>query len=151
MRVYVHDSEGKRVIEADEDSSLVEAAGIDGGDARIWIEDTDEPVAVDAKVGVLSDRAVAAIHVGKGQITVSVTYNGQTRSDAFGPGTKIDKVLDWAVGSHGFDIPVGDQDDLVLREHGSPEDLDPDTHIGTLAGKGDTLALDLVPGERFAG
>jgi len=151
MRVYVHDSEGKRVVEADEDASLLEVAGVDGGDARIWAEDADEPLAIDAKVEVLADRDVAAVHVGKGQITVTVTYNGQTKSDSFGPGTKIDKVLDWAVGTGGFDIPEGDRDDMVLREHGSPKDLDPDTHIGTLADKGDTLALDLVPGERFAG
>jgi hypothetical protein len=150
MRVYVHDSEGKRVVEADEEASLAEVAGVDGDD-RIWAEDADEPLAADAKVGVLSDRDVAAVHVGKGQITVTVTYNGQTKSESFGPGTKIDKVLDWAAGTNGFDIPEGDRDDMVLRLHGNPEDLDPDTHIGTLADKGDTLAIDLVPGERFAG
>lgn len=149
MRVYVHDSEGKRVVEAEGDASLIEATGVDG-DTRIWAEDADEPLAADAKVSVLADQDVAAVHVGKGPIAVSVTYNGQTKSESFGPGTKIDKVLDWAVGQRGFDIPEGDQDDMVLREHGSPNDLDPDTHIGTLADKG-VLALDLVPGERFAG
>ena len=150
MRVYVHDSEGKRVIEADEDASLIEVAGV-VGDVQVWAEDSDEPLAADATVAVLADRDVAAVHVGSGQITVTATYNGQTKSESFGPGTKVDKVLDWAVGAGGFNIPEGDRDDLVLRAKGSPEDLDPDTHIGTLAKKGETLALDLVPGERFAG
>jgi len=150
MRVYVHDSEGKRVIEADEDASLIEVAGV-VGDVQVWAEDSDEPLAADATVAVLADRDVAAVHVGSGQITVTATYNGQTKSESFGPGTKVDKVLDWAVGAGGFNIPEGDRDALVLRAKGSPEDLDPDTHIGTLAKKGETLALDLVPGERFAG
>jgi hypothetical protein len=149
MRVYVHDSEGKRVVEADENASLIEAIGADG--AQVWAEDADAPLPADAKVAVLADRDVAAVHVGKGQITVTVTDNGPTKSESFGPGTKIDKVLDWAAGTNGFDIPEGDRDDMVLRLHGNPEDLDPDTHIGTLADKGDTLAIDLVPGERFAG
>jgi len=150
MRVYVHDSEGKRVVEADEDASLIEVVGV-VGDVQVWAEDADEPLAADATVAVLADRDVAAVHVGNGQITVTVTYNGQTKSESFGPGTKVDKVLDWAVGARGFNIPEGDRDDLVLRAKGSLEGLDPDTHIGTLAKKGEPLALDLVPGERFAG
>lgn len=150
MRMYVHDSEGKRVVEADEAESLVEVIGVEA-DAQIWVEDAAEPLAADATVAVLADRDIAAVHVGRGQITVTVTYNGRTKSESFGPGTKIDKALDWATGRDGFNIPAGDRDDLVLRLAGSTETLDPDTHIGTLAAKGDTLALDLVPGERFAG
>ncbi len=150
MRVYVHDSEGKRVVEADEDASLIEVIGV-AADVQIWVEDADEPLVADAKVAVLADRDVAAVHVGKGQITVTVTYNGQAKFESFGPGTKIDKVLGWAVGRDGFNVPVGDRDDLVLRASGNTDPLDPDTHIGTLANKGDTLALDLVPGDRFAG
>ena len=150
MRLYVHDSEGKRLVEADEDATLIEAIGVHG-DSHVWAEDADEPLAADAKVGMLAGSEVAAVHVGKGQITVTVTYNGQTKSKSFGPGTKIDKVLDWAIGSAGFDIPIGDRDDLVLRLSGSSEPLDSDGHIGTLVSKDETLALDLVPGERFAG
>ena len=150
MRLYVHDSEGKRLVEADEDATLIEAIGVHG-DSHVWAEDADEPLAADAKVGMLAGSEVAAVHVGKGQITVTVTYNGQTKSKSFGPGTKIDKVLDWTLSSQGFNIPVGDRDDLVLRLSGSTEPLEPDAHIGTLVSKADTLVLDLVPGERFAG
>lgn len=150
MKVYVHDSEGTRVVEADENASLVKVIGVEDG-VEIWAEDADEPLAVDAKVAVLADRGVAAVHVGKGKITVTVAYNGQTKAKKFGPGTKIDKVLDWAVGRAGFNVPIGDRDDLVLRVSGTSDPLDPDTHIGTLVTKGGTLALDLVPGDRFAG
>lgn len=150
MRVYVHDSDGRRVLEADEAATLAEVIGVEDN-AKIWAEDAAEPFAADATVAALADRDVAAVHVGKGRITVSVTYNGVTKSDSFGPGTKIDKVLAWATGRDGFNVPVGDCDDLVLRLSGITEPLDPDTHIGTLAEKGETLALDLLPGERFAG
>jgi hypothetical protein len=150
MRIYVHDSEGKRVVEADEAAALAEVTGADAG-AKIWAEDAAEPLAADATVGVLANRDVAAVHVGRGQITVSVTYAGATKSETFGPGTKIDKVLDWATGNDGFNVPEGDRDDLVLRLKGSTDPLDPDTHVGTLAGKGETLALDLLPGDKFAG
>lgn len=150
MRIYVHDAEGKRVVEADEAATLADVTGAEAG-VKIWAEDAAEPLAADATVAVLSDRDVAAVHVGKGQITVTVTFGHQTKSESFGPGTKIDKVLDWATGRDGLSIPTGDRDDLVLRLKGSTEPLDPDTHIGTLAGKGDTLALDLLPGDKFAG
>lgn len=150
MRIYVHDSEGKRVVEADEAAALADVAGAVAG-ASIWAEDAAEPLAADATVGVLADRDVASVHVGKGQITVRVTYEGVTESESFGPGTKIDKVLDWATGRDGFNVPEGDRDDLVLRLKGSTAPLDADTHVGTLASKGGTLALDLLPGDKFAG
>lgn len=150
MRIYVHDSEGKRVIEADAAATLADVTDAEPG-VPIWAEDATEPLAVDATVAVLRDLDVVAVHVGKGKITATVTYNGDTKSDSFGPGTKIDKVLDWATGPAGFNIPDGDRDDLVLRLKGSTEALEPDAHIGTLADKGDTLALDLVSGDKFAG
>lgn len=150
MRIYVHDSEGKRVVEADDAAALADVTGADAG-AKIRAEDAAEPLSADATVGVLADRDVAAVHVGKGQITVSISFAGATRSETFGPGTKIDKVLDWATDKDGFNVPEGDRDDLVLRLKGSTDPLDPDTHIGTLAGKGETLALDLLPGDKFAG
>lgn len=150
MRIYVHDAEGKRVIEADETSALADVTGADAG-AKIWAEDDAEPLAADATVGVLAGRDVAAVHVGRGQISVAVTYAGVMESETFGPGTKIDKVLDWATGKDGFGVPEGDRDDLVLRLKGSTDPLDPDTHVGTLVGKGESLALDLLPGDKFAG
>ncbi|CAN5327961.1 hypothetical protein BH09ACT10_BH09ACT10_16800 [soil metagenome] len=152
MRIYVHDSEGMRVVEAESAEKLVDVISAEG-DVELWAEDAAEPLAADATLAVLIELDAVAIHVGtgKGKITVSVTYNGETKSDTFGPGTKVDKVLDWATGSHGFKIPKGDRDDLVLRLKGSAAPLDPDTHIGTLASKGATLALDLVAGDKFAG
>ena len=150
MRIYVHDSEGKRVVEADEAATLVDVTGAEAG-VKIWAEDAAEPLAADATVATIAERDVAAVHLGKALITVTVTFGHETKSESFGPGTKIDKVLDWATGRDGFNIPSGDRDDLVLRLQGSTEPLDPDTHIGTLARKGDTLALDLVPGDKFAG
>lgn len=150
MRVYVHDSEGKRVVEAEEAATLADVIGADA-DAKIWAEDDPEPLEADATVGILAGRETAAVHVGKGQIIVTVTYMDATKSETFGPGTKVDKVLDWATDEDGFGVPEGDRDDLVLRLKGSTDPLDPDTHIGTLAGRGETLALDLLPGDRFAG
>jgi hypothetical protein len=150
MRVYVHDSEGKRVVEADEAATLADVTGAEAG-VTIWAEDAEEPLAAGAPVAAIAHRDVAAVHVGKGKITVTVTFGHQTKSESFGPGTRIDKVLDWATSVDEFEIPAGDRDDLVLRLKGSTEPLDPDTHIGTLAAKGDTLALDLLPGDKFAG
>ena len=150
MRVYVHDVEGTRVVEADQTARLSDVTGAEDG-VQIWAEDAAEPFAAGATVALLADRDVAAVHVGKGRIIVTVAYNGDTKSESFGPGTKIDKVLDWATGPEGFNVPGGDREDLVLRRQGSTEPLDSDTHIGTLAENGDTLALDLLPGDRFAG
>ena len=82
---------------------------------------------------------------------MTVFYNGRQVSRAFGPGSTIERVLAWAVGTDGFNIDPTTAHDLVLRLPGQPEDLDPSTHVGTLAPNGGELALDLLPSARFAG
>jgi len=63
MRVYVHDSEGKRVVEADEDASLIEVVGV-VGDVQVWAEDADEPLSADATVAVLADLSGPKVRLG---------------------------------------------------------------------------------------
>lgn len=151
MRVYIHDSESKRVVEAAEDATITDIIDGIGADAEVWAEGADEPLAAGATIADVADGGRAAVHVGNGQVTLQVMYNGVTKSKSFGPGNKIEKVFDWAVGDEAFNIPDTDAQTLALRLHGSPEDLEPDTHVGTLADNQRNLNLDLVPGERFAG
>lgn len=151
MRVYIHDSESKRVIQAAEGSAITDIIdGLEAGD-EVWAEDAEEPLAPGATVADLAGGGRAAVHVGKGLVSVQVFYNGVSKSRSFGPGTKVEKVFDWAVGNDAFNVPGVDAQTLALRLHGSTEDLDPDTHVGTLADDERNLVLDLVPGERFAG
>lgn len=151
MRMYIHDSEGKRVVEAAEDAKITEVVGSTEVDVGVWVEGADEPLRAEVTVAEVAVAGHASVHVGRGRVTVQVFYNGMTKSKSFGPGNKVEKVFDWAVGSTGFSLPATDAQTLALRLHGSPEDLDPDVHVGTLADKQRDLLLDLLPGERFAG
>lgn len=151
MRVYIHDSESKRAIEAAEGSTITDIIDSLEPGVQVWAEDAEEPLAPGATVADLAGGGRAAVHVGKGLVSVQVFYNGLNKSKSFGPGTKVEKVFDWAVGTDAFNIPEVDAQTLALRRHGSSEDLDPDTHVGTLADDQRSLLLDLVPGDRFAG
>jgi hypothetical protein len=148
MRIYVHDHKGVDVLDADRDHTL---ADVLGGPSVLWAEDHDEPLDTGATVSSLGAGAAAHVHKGNGLITVTVSYNGHQLSHSFGPGSTIERVLAWAVGSDGFKVDPATAHDLVLRLPGQPEDLDPSTHIGTLAPNGGELALDLLPSARFAG
>ncbi|MDO7868523.1 hypothetical protein [Nocardioides jiangxiensis] len=147
VRVYIHGDKPVEMVDVEE-TVFVSTLVPDG--ATVWAEDAEAPLDAAATVAEVTNSGRAAVHVGRGQVTVSVAYNGATKSAAFGPGVRIQKVLDWATGPDGFAVNPVDAASLVLRLSGSAADLDSDEHVGSLAADG-VLALDLVAGVRFAG
>jgi hypothetical protein len=153
MRIYIH-SEGKvdpDVLEVDPDAATATALELTE-DERALLEDEEVPL---DPAQTLEDAGVGErAHVFRGKrhkVEVTVEYNGDTHSREFGASARIERVFQWAVGKHAFDL---DQQDAAEHMLALPDESVPpeDAHIGSLPepepGK---LLLLLVAKERFEG
>jgi hypothetical protein len=147
MKIFLQDSGTSAVVELGETAILIESIALADGE-RLWEEDADEALASDATAAQLTRRS---LHRGRHRVEVQVHYNGESKELTFAPGATIERVHQWAVGRHGFDLDPADAGDLVLRETGSTAELELGAHVGQLAGGDHKLDLDLVIADRFAG
>lgn len=119
----------------------------------LWRENDDDPVDLTTTIGSVATETSAVLHLhrhARRRITTEVRYNGRTITDEYGPGTTVAKIHRQSTKEFGIDR--AEATDLVLRLRNTTDDLDPEDHLGTLAGpRGRRVELDLVPGQRFAG
>lgn len=126
--------------------------GVQGnGEAAVFLEDQDEPLADAATVESLAGKHGVRLHVHRcHRVGVKVTYSGRTVERVFGPGRTIGTVKKWAAKELG--IPKEDAAELILQIAGTQEQPDVDVHIGTLAAcPACAIAFDLVPNPRIQG
>jgi len=147
VKIFLQDSETASVIEVDDTDILLAVIPLADGE-ELWEEDADSALAPGA---VGADLKRRRLHRGRHRVDVRVHYNGDTKDRRFAPGATIERVHEWAVGPHAFNLNPADAGDLVLRETGSTEELDTGAHVGRLAGLDHELDLDLVVADRFAG
>ncbi len=81
----------------------------------------------------------------KERVLVTVYYGGQERAKEFKRRATIDHVLEWSIKEFCIDPSMASEMELAL--HGSETELPGDEHVGHLAGKHKTLALDLIRGK----
>ncbi len=81
----------------------------------------------------------------KEKVLVTVYYGGQERPKEFKRRATIDHVLEWSIKEFHIDPSLASEMELAL--HGSETELPGDEHVGHLAGKHKTLALDLIRGK----
>ncbi len=157
MELFLH-------IEGEEEPRLVEFTNTttaealilaSGGKAEgdmIWVEDGDEPLDADTVLAEVGIGEHAHLHRGRcRRLKVTVRHNGE-KEHLFPPSAKVERVLKWAVGKHGFDIPEDQVANLVLAVCGADHFLDRSIHIGSLPRPSDcALCLDLAPRDRFEG
>lgn len=121
------------------------------GEAAVFLEDQDEPLADTATVASLAGKHGVRMHVHRcRRVAVKVTYSGRVVEHVFGPGRTVGSVKSWAAKELG--IPKEDAAELILQIAGTQEQPDVDVHIGTLAAcPACALAFDLVPNPRIQG
>jgi hypothetical protein len=121
------------------------------GEAAVFLEDQDEPLADAATVASFAGKHGARLHVHRcRRIVVKVTYSGRVIEHVFGPGRTVGSVKKWATKELG--IPKEDAAELILQIAGTQDQPDVDVHIGTLATcPACALAFDLVPNPRIQG
>lgn len=132
----------------------------DIGQDGLWIfaEDSDDPVDLNMPVQVLvpgkgeGSAEVVRLHQGRCQrVTVSVIFNGVTKSRDFPPVTRVAHVHHWAT-HNAFEMSPRDASEHVLELVGSNDRPDLDTQIGTLtSGTLCSVAFNLVPFKRVEG
>lgn len=121
------------------------------GEAAVFVEDSDEPLADGATVESLAGKHGVRLHVHRcRRVGVKVAYSGRTVEHVFGPGRTVGSVKNWAAKEMG--IPKEDAAELILQIAGTKDQPDVDVHIGTLAAcPACAVAFDLVPNPRIQG
>ena len=96
-----------------------------GGDdtVAVYVEDSDTPMPLDATLEEAGLSNQSSVHLSRcTKVTVTVHYNGQNRSETFGPGIPMHRVKAWSVGEKGFDLNLT-LDVGVTGERGPRGDL----------------------------
>lgn len=121
------------------------------GEAAVFLEDQDEPLADAVTVGSLSGKHGVRLHVHRcRRVGVKVAYSGRVVERGFGPGSTIAAVKKWAAKELG--IAKEDAAELILQIAGTHDQPDVDVHIGTLAAcPACAVAFDVVPNPRIQG
>ena len=121
------------------------------GEAAVFLEDQDEPLADAATVASLAGKHGVRLHVHRcRRVAVKVTYSSRVVEHVFGPGRTVGAVKKWAAKELG--IAKEDAAELILQIAGTHEQPDVDVHIGTLAAcPACAIAFDLVPNPRIQG
>lgn len=141
------------LLKAATDLGLVTAGAETAEALAVFTEDDEEPLAPDAMLEAAGLRQGASIHVSRcKKVRVTVHFNGQERSESFGPGVPIHRVKQWATGKKGFNLSDLDAADHALQITGTHDRPDDDVHIGTLVqGSACAVEFDLVPKKRVEG
>lgn len=156
MRTLLHTSDPATPLldlgDLDPAARLVDVVAV--RDELLFLEDAPDPLdphRTIAELVVVEQVEILHLHRHRRhRVEVDVRYHGRRVQDRYAPSATLRRVERHAVRELG--IAGADAADLVLRLRGSDADLDPEDHVGTLAGpEGHAVALDLVPAHRFAG
>lgn len=132
-------------------AELVDRHSLDE-DVSLFLEDEDEPLDENSQVSDVTDPTSIIVHLNRcRRVLVSVTFNGRTVEDEFGPSATIARVKHWAAESE-FGMSPEDAGEHFLQIVGTHDRLVPGTHIGRLVNCPTcSLAFDLVPDDRVNG
>ena len=137
-----HGAPGRELIAA-----VAARGGFPAEEAFLFVEDEDEEL--DIAVLVVDERLSGRVHhVHRAKwIEVEVFYMGNDKKKEFRPAARVQRVLDWAVGPHGFNIDPTIAPEMELALHGHTEALPKNAHIGRFVHHPHHgLALDLIRG-----
>lgn len=140
----------EELVRAAQANGMIDASG--GNGIRVYAEDGDVPLRPDGTLEASGLGNHSSVHVSHcARVSVTVHYNGQQRTDDFGPGVPMHRVKEWAVGKNGFNLNAVDAAEHVLQLTGTSDRPDEDVHIGSLVGNGCKVEFDLVAKVRVEG
>jgi hypothetical protein len=121
--------------------------GFPAEEGILFLEDSSETLDLS---GILTEEAVSGevFHVHRlREIDVVVYYKEDKKEHKYPPSTRIQRVLDWAVGPDGFNIDKTIAPEMELALHGQTTALPKNAHIGRYLRHPDhELAFDLIRG-----
>lgn len=151
--LYVHRRGEVRVtlVNVETDVTIATAVGIDEGES-VWMEETEAELDVAMTIAEAGIPHRGKVHVGRcRKVRTKVTYNGATKEHSFHPGAKVERVFDWAVSDHGFDLTPTDAVDHELQISGTSIKPDASDHVGSFVDDHCAVAFSLVPKIRNEG
>ncbi len=134
-------SAGREIVAA-----VARKSGFSSEEGYLFLEDCDDPL--DTALLLKEEHGGKVHHVHRAKhIEVAVYYQGRQLEKRFSPSARVQRVLDWAVGPHGFKIDVAIAPEMELALHGSTEALPKEAHIGRyLRHPQKQLSFDLIRG-----
>lgn len=146
MRLHVYSGDEAMphtIADADDNSSLDAHVRLAEGEAVFAVDDEGlelDPAA--ALTNLFADGIGRAVtHPGR-QVTVTVSYAGESAVLSVSPGARVGAIRAGAISALGIDEAAAV--DLGIREIGAHEDLDLDRPIASVAKGSDTVDLELV-------
>jgi hypothetical protein len=120
--------------------------GFPAEEALLFVEDCEEPVDLALVIqGNMTNRVHHVHRVRK--IEVSVFYQNRRIQERFAPSARVQRVLDWAIGSKGFKIDPTIAPEMELALHGQTTALPKNAHIGRyVRHPHHELSFDLIRG-----
>lgn len=143
----VHDGVTVEVLKIDLAGGAAEVIGI-----FLFEEDADEPLHDQHEIRHHGHgHAHKVLHHSRcRQVHVAVRYAGHPLERAFGPGSTLARIKDWA--EREFGIDAVDAAELALQLSGTTERPDEAAHVGSLATYPDCrVVFDLLPTVRVNG
>ena len=158
LEIYVHivGCEDPQMVVVASDgrvADVVAAVGSVDADAKLWLQDTTDPLDMEISLAEAGIGHRCHVHLGCcDSVKVEVRYHTEPIVREFSPGARIRAVFAWATGPKGFKLAETQTAKHGLMVPRGDHLLDPDVHVGSLAASDRcVVALDLVPVERFEG
>lgn len=123
----------------------------DMADVLVFLEEQEEPLVNEKPFGAQGGKARDRVILHRcRRVEVSVTFNARQLERRFNPAATVARVKRWFVKEIG--MSQVDASEHVLQLAATTERPDPDTHVGTLVGKGTcSVNFTLVPRKRVEG
>ena len=104
-------------------------SGFQAEEAFLFLEDCEEPLNLALIIESSMVNKVHHVHRVR-KIEVGVFYQGRRIQEHFAPSARVQRVLDWAIGSKGFKIDPTIAPEMELALHGQTTALPKNAHIG---------------------
>jgi hypothetical protein len=156
--LFVHSQgESDPEIVTVEETALVASLLVEGSGDRIWVVEQVEEVRLD--MTIVEAGIGHHHHIQRGRcerLHVHVRYTteqGRVERKQHGvhAAATIGRVLNWAVGDEGFNLPADQRPEYVLAVPGAKEYLASDVRVITLVNEECGVHLDLLPKDHFGG
>ena len=156
MELFIHigKSELLKRIEIDPQArvgDIVAKHGVKEG--ALWREDADAPIDDDMTLANAGIGDGERVYAGRcKRVLVKIHFSDQEpKTRKVPPSTTIARLLKWAVGPKGFNLPIAERPKHTLAVCDTDEEADLTAHVGEFTDEKCKACFNLVPKEKFEG
>ena len=140
MEVFLHSASGlmPRLIDVSPSSTVEETIGAFGSEGDgLWVEDADQEIDPGTSLEQAGVREHAHVHHHRcREVDILVRYIDGERHKDFSPAATVARVLKWALGPDGFNVPEVERPAFGFLSCADGKAVPEDTHVGSLTGPG---------------